>query len=106
VLTVTTWNVQNLLPAGSRRWTKTQQTYDDELGALADPIQTLGPDMVAPQGSATQRVSTICSPGSAPTGTRNCPGDLTNDTTGPGLRHATRSPQHQSIRARSASGVA
>jgi hypothetical protein len=41
VLTVTTWNVQNLFPAGSPDGPETQQAYDDKLDALAGTIRTL-----------------------------------------------------------------
>jgi endonuclease/exonuclease/phosphatase family metal-dependent hydrolase len=49
VLTVTTWNVQNLFPAGSADGPATQQAYDDKLDALATTIGTLGADVLALQ---------------------------------------------------------
>lgn len=39
MLKVTTWNVQNLFPAGSPDGPKTQQQYDDKLDALAATLQ-------------------------------------------------------------------
>jgi hypothetical protein len=49
VLTVTTWNVQNLFPAGSADGPDTPQAYNDKLDALAATILTLGPDVLAMQ---------------------------------------------------------
>jgi endonuclease/exonuclease/phosphatase family metal-dependent hydrolase len=49
VLTVTTWNVQNLFPAGSADGPKTAKAYNDKLDALAATIQALAPDVLALQ---------------------------------------------------------
>jgi endonuclease/exonuclease/phosphatase family metal-dependent hydrolase len=49
VLTVTTWNVQNLFPAGSTDGPDTQPDYDAKLDALAATIATLAPDVLALQ---------------------------------------------------------
>jgi endonuclease/exonuclease/phosphatase family metal-dependent hydrolase len=49
MLTVTTWNVQNLFPAGSADGPNTQNDYDDKLNALADAVRTLAPDVLALQ---------------------------------------------------------
>ena len=49
MLTVTTWNVQNLFPAGSADGPNTQNDYDDKLNALAGTVQALAPDVLALQ---------------------------------------------------------
>ena len=49
MLTVTTWNVQNLFPAGSTDGPDTQPDYDAKLDALAATIATLAPDVLALQ---------------------------------------------------------
>ena len=49
MLTVTTWNVQNLFPAGSTDGPDTQQAYDAKLDVSAATIQALAPDVLALQ---------------------------------------------------------
>lgn len=49
MLTVTTWNVQNLFPAGSVDGPNTEQDFNDKLDALAATIGTLAPDVLALQ---------------------------------------------------------
>jgi endonuclease/exonuclease/phosphatase family metal-dependent hydrolase len=45
MLTVTTWNLQNLFPAGHIDGPKTQQAYDEKLDGLAGALTTLDPDV-------------------------------------------------------------
>ena len=49
MLTVTTWNVQNLFPAGRTHGPDTQPDYDAKLDALAATIGTIAPDALALQ---------------------------------------------------------
>jgi hypothetical protein len=49
-LTVMTWNVQNLFPAGGEFGPATQQDYDDKIAALAAVIDAVEPDLLAAGG--------------------------------------------------------
>jgi endonuclease/exonuclease/phosphatase family metal-dependent hydrolase len=48
-LTVMTWNVQNLFPAGHEFGPATQAQYDDKIAALAEVIDAVEPDVLALQ---------------------------------------------------------
>lgn len=49
MLTVTTYNVQNLYPAGSDFGPRTEQAYERKLDALADTVAALAPEVLALQ---------------------------------------------------------
>jgi endonuclease/exonuclease/phosphatase family metal-dependent hydrolase len=49
VFTITTWNVQNLFPAGHPDGPRTDALYDAKIDALAEAIRTLDPDVLALQ---------------------------------------------------------
>jgi endonuclease/exonuclease/phosphatase family metal-dependent hydrolase len=55
-LTVMTWNVQNLFPAGSEFGPATQQDYDDKMAALAVVIDAVEPDLLALQEVGPEQV--------------------------------------------------
>jgi endonuclease/exonuclease/phosphatase family metal-dependent hydrolase len=55
-LTVMTWNVQNLFPAGSEFGPATPQDYDDKIAALAGVIDAVEPDMLALQEVGPEQV--------------------------------------------------
>ncbi|HZA77679.1 MAG TPA: endonuclease/exonuclease/phosphatase family protein [Acidimicrobiales bacterium] len=48
-LTVLTWNIQNLFPAGHEYGPTTQQAYNDKIAALAAVIDQVEPDVLALQ---------------------------------------------------------
>jgi endonuclease/exonuclease/phosphatase family metal-dependent hydrolase len=55
-LTVMTWNVQNLFPAGTEFGPATQQDYDDKIAALAGVINAVEPDVLALQEVGPEEV--------------------------------------------------
>jgi endonuclease/exonuclease/phosphatase family metal-dependent hydrolase len=55
-LTVMTWNVQNLFPAGTEFGPATPQDYDDKIVALAGVIDAIEPDVLALQEVGPEEV--------------------------------------------------
>ena len=55
-LTVMTWNIQNLFPAGHGGGPATQQEYDDKVGAPAAVIDAVEPDILALQEDGPEQV--------------------------------------------------
>ena len=51
-LTVMTWNIQNLFPVGHADGPATQQEYGYKIAGLAEVINAVEPDLLAPSGSA------------------------------------------------------
>jgi endonuclease/exonuclease/phosphatase family metal-dependent hydrolase len=55
-LTVMTWNIQNLFPAGQGDGPATQQEYDAKVAALAEVIDAVEPDVLALQEVGPEQV--------------------------------------------------
>lgn len=55
-LTVMTWNIQNLFPAGQGHGPATQQEYDAKVAALAEVIDAVEPDVLALQEVGPEQV--------------------------------------------------
>jgi len=55
-LTVMTWNIQNLFPAGQGDGPATQQEYDAKVAALGEVIDAVEPDVLALQEVGPEQV--------------------------------------------------
>jgi endonuclease/exonuclease/phosphatase family metal-dependent hydrolase len=94
-LTVMTWNIQNLFPAGHPDGPPTPQEYNEKVAALADVINTVEPDVLALQEVGPEQVLADLNAACA----IDFDHRLTGTPDGRGIRVALLSPRRLSNRA-------